>query len=264
MSSGEAVSPILRQNLAMIINLLRKWLQKYGYTLVGKDNIPADILQDEQFLKYYKAVRPCTMTSVERLYSLLLALRYISANNISGDFVECGVWKGGSSMLMALHLREITNQDTKIFMYDTFAGMPPPGKFDTDASGKQASDLLETAEKTQDIWAISTLDEVEQNLRSTGLPASQIKYVVGKVEDTIPQTMPEKISLLRLDTDWYESTQHELQHLYPRLVNGGVLIIDDYGFWKGSRKAVDEYFASLGILPLLQRIDDTGRMFVKA
>jgi hypothetical protein len=86
---------------------------------------------------------------------------------------------------------------------------------------------------------------------------------VGKVEDTIPADIPEKIALLRLDTDWYESTKHELIHLFPRLQKGGVLIIDDYGFWKGARKAVDEYFAENNIQILLNRIDDTGRMAIK-
>jgi hypothetical protein len=84
--------------------------------------------------------------------------------------------------------------------------------------------------------------------------------IAGKVEETLPEHAPESIALLRLDTDWYESTRHELEHLFPRVVAGGVLLLDDYGHWKGSRKAVDEYFAAQGITMLLNRVDYTGRL----
>ncbi len=82
--------------------------------------------------------------------------------------------------------------------------------------------------------------------------------------DTIPKNVPEKISILRLDTDWYESTKHELNNLFPRLVSGGILIIDDYGHFQGSKKAVDEYFEENKISSFLFRIDYTGRLFVKS
>jgi O-methyltransferase len=83
------------------------------------------------------------------------------------------------------------------------------------------------------------------------------------VEDTIPASVPEQIALLRLDTDWYESTKCELEILFPRLVKGGVIIIDDYGCWQGARKAVDEYFNKNNIAILLNRMDDTGRIGIK-
>jgi hypothetical protein len=98
---------------------------------------------------------------------------------------------------------------------------------------------------------------------STAYPGSHIHYVKGRVEDTIPKHAPQAIALLRLDTDWYESTRHELEHLFPRLVRGGVLILDDYGHWKGAKEAVDEYFAKLGRSPLLQRLDYSGRLAIK-
>jgi O-methyltransferase len=92
---------------------------------------------------------------------------------------------------------------------------------------------------------------------------SHVRLVKGKVEDTVPKNAPEKIALLRLDTDWYESTRRELVHLFPRLVPGGVLIIDDYGHWQGARKAVDEYIAGNQVKILLNRVDYTGRIGVK-
>ena len=98
---------------------------------------------------------------------------------------------------------------------------------------------------------------------STGYDIARTHFVAGDVEQTIPGVVPEQISLLRLDTDWYESTRHELKHLYPRLIRGGVLIIDDYGHWKGARQAVDEYLAETGAKLLLNRIDYTGRAAVK-
>jgi O-methyltransferase len=105
------------------------------------------------------------------------------------------------------------------------------------------------------------LAEVQAAMRSTGYPEHQIGYVSGRVEETIPESAPSEIALLRLDTDWYGSTRHELEHLYPRLVSGGVLIVDDYGHYAGARQAVDEYFAGRPIL--LARVDYTGRMAVK-
>ena len=96
-----------------------------------------------------------------------------------------------------------------------------------------------------------------------GYPAERIHFVQGKVEETIPRVLPERIALLRLDTDWYESTRHELIHLYPKLCAGGVLVLDDYGHWQGSRKAVDEWMAQTGTRMLLNRVDYTGRIAVK-
>jgi hypothetical protein len=98
---------------------------------------------------------------------------------------------------------------------------------------------------------------------STGYPADRLHLVQGKVEDTLPGAAPARIALLRLDTDWYESTRHELVHLYPRLVPNGVLIIDDYGDWVGAKEAVDEYFAAQPFQPFLSRMDHTGRLAIK-
>lgn len=110
---------------------------------------------------------------------------------------------------------------------------------------------------------LSPLDETKQNVFSAGYPKDKIHFIKGKVEDTIPENMPKQIALLRLDTDWYESTKHELTHLFLLLQPNGVLIIDDYGHWKGARKAVDEYIPDKNIRILLNRIDYTGRIAIK-
>ena len=112
-------------------------------------------------------------------------------------------------------------------------------------------------------WSFSPIEETRRNVLSTGYSPDRVHFVKGPVEQTIPANAPETIALLRLDTDFYESTRHELIHLFPRLVPGGVLIIDDYGHWEGARQAVDEYFKENKIRMLLNRVDYTGRIGVK-
>lgn len=206
-----------------------------------------------------------TMTSVERLYALYKAVRYITQARIAGDFVECGVWRGGSVMMMAESLRLEGETSRQLYLYDTFEGMPPPSEYDTDVWGASAANLLASSPRTEDskLWAVAPIDVVKENLLSTNYPPDRFNLVSGRVENTLPAIIPDKIALLRLDTDWYESTLHELIHLYPRLEPGGVIIVDDYGHWRGARRAVDEYFGIAGPKILLNRIDYTGRIGVK-
>jgi O-methyltransferase len=143
--------------------------------------------------------------------------------------------------------------------------MPAPGDRDVrNDTGEHAADILATRGREDNVfWARAPLELVQQNIGSTAYPSALVAYHKGKVEDTLPDLAPERVALLRLDTDWYESTRHELVHLYPRLASGGVLIIDDYGFWRGARQATDEYFRESGAKILLNRIDATGRIGVK-
>ena len=104
---------------------------------------------------------------------------------------------------------------------------------------------------------------VRKLLTGAGYPESRLHFVRGAVEQTLPARAPEQVAILRLDTDWYESTRHELVHLFPRLTVGGVLIVDDYGHWEGARKAVDEYFGAEHAPLLLTRVDYTGRVAIK-
>ena len=220
---------------------------------------------DPGFHEPYGRCAPFTMTSVERMYALWQAVRHVRRAAIMGDYVECGVWRGGSSMLAALTLAEEGDTSTRLWLYDTFEGMSKPTErdraFDSDTSVAEHWDRI--ASDGGAILARASLAEVRANMTATGIDPRRIVYVVGKVEETLPREVPDRISLLRLDTDWYESTRHELEHLYPRLSPGGVLIIDDYGHWAGAREAVDEFFAGVPQAPLLSRIDYTGRLAVK-
>jgi O-methyltransferase len=214
--------------------------------------------------KIIEKVTPYTMTSPERLASLCQAISYICRNGIQGDVVECGVWKGGSMMAAALALIHFGSTERSLFLFDTFDGMSEPTDADILASTKEnAFSLLKDSEKKDAVWAFSPIEEVSTNLQSLGYPRDKIVLIKGKVEDTIPYSFPHQIALLRLDTDWYESTKHELKHLYPLLITRGPLIIDDYGHWEGARRAVDEYIETERLPLLLNRIDYTGRIAIK-
>ena len=170
-------------------------------------------------------------------------------------------------MMIARILKERNVKNRDIYLYDTFEGMSAPSSDDIDYSGNDAKKLLKDEIENKvnaPIWCYATEEDVLANISATKISLEQVHLIKGKVEDTIPHRSPKSnISLLRLDTDWYASTKHELIHLYPVLSAKGVLIIDDYGHWQGCRKAVDEYFSESGNRKLLHRIDYTGRILIK-
>ncbi|MCA9052367.1 MAG: class I SAM-dependent methyltransferase [Planctomycetaceae bacterium] len=201
------------------------------------------------------------MTSIERISAVCDAVEYVIRNRIPGDVVECGVWRGGASMAAAKTCLRLGEVCRSLWLYDTFAGMSEPGACEDEQTHAKWRRLNQS---DRNEWCCASLDDVKQNLMATGYPLDHMRFVVGKVEDTLPGCMPSQIAVLRLDTDWHDSTAWELKHLYPLLSPGGVLIIDDYGHWAGSRKAVDDYFRTHGLSPLLCRTDYTGRMCIKA
>lgn len=242
-------------------------LGRLGYDLVRRDVskvFPVEATQRDR--EILGLVQEYTMTTPERIWALLSAVKYVAANDIPGALVECGVWRGGSAMAMAYALQDCKQAGRALWLFDTFEGMTEPSTADVElATGRSAAALMKASKKEgkRNVWCDSPLEEVTNNIRKTGFPIERVHLVKGDVLQTLRTRVPEQISLLRLDTDWYESTRMELEVLYPRLQRGGICIVDDYGYWGGSKKAVDEYFASNGIHVLLHRIDDTGRMFVK-
>jgi hypothetical protein len=219
---------------------------------------------DDATLATIRAVRPYTLTSPERVNALCQAVRYLVDANIDGSIVECGVWRGGSVMAVARTLLESGGAAREIWLYDTFSGMTQPGPRDRFFTGRTAADLLsrEDPHGLSVPWCRAGVDEVREALSQIAYPAELFRFVEGPVEETLPHHMPERISLLRLDTDWYESTRHELIHLFPLLEPGGVLLIDDYGAWEGARYAVDEFMKDRNLHFMLSRIDASGRMAI--
>jgi O-methyltransferase len=204
-----------------------------------------------------------TMVSQERLFTTLMACKHACEAGLEGDFVECGVWRGGNAMVAADVFRR-AHQPRHCWLFDTFAGMTEPTEADTRRNGEGARETYLSKQRSDhNEWCYASLEDVQESFRLAGL-TQNVHCVKGDVLQTLadPQNLPAKISVLRLDTDWYESTKVELETLYPRLVPGGILIIDDYGHWQGAKKAVDEYFAGVP-RPFLQYTDATGRVGVK-
>ena len=245
------------------MSVIKNRLQRTGIKIVEGMYALPDV--DPAAADTIRRVEPYTMTSPERVFGLIQALRYVVSAGIPGAVVECGVWRGGSMMASALTLIDRGNADRELFLFDTYEGMSSPTEADRDWRGGGAIKTFERTRRGADSssWCYASLEDVRANLGRTEYDPRLVHFVKGKVEDTIPDQAPDQIAVLRLDTDWYESTRHELTHLYPRLSRGGVLIIDDYGHWEGARRATDEFLSSSGTHLLLNRLDYTGRIAVK-
>lgn len=226
-----------------LTNVLKNTLGKIGY-VIHRKSVITKLRGGEDFVAVYDKCSSHTYMREGRSLGLYKAVEYLAANHIEGDVVECGVWRGGQCMVAASALLKSEGAKRTLWLYDTFAGMSEPTELDFKIrTGELATARWPKSQQgTNDQWLNASVEEVRKNMQSTGYPEDKIVYVKGKVEDTIPANMPQKIALLRLDTDWYESTAHELKHLFPLLAKGGILIIDDYYYWAGSQKAVDEYF----------------------
>lgn len=237
-------------------------LSKRGLSL--EREFSADLSSEK--IDTIRAVRPYTMTTVARIEAVCAATEYIIKNDIPGAFVESGVWMGGSSMAAALTLVKLGVSDRDLYLYDTFEGIPAPGEHDRlighDRSVSEWWDE-ENSKPGAAPFLEAPVEIVRENMARTGYDLDRVQLIAGLVEETIPATAPEQIAFLRLDTDWYSSTKVEMDELFPRLSPGGVLIVDDYGFTAGSRKAVDEFLATYDRPVFLHRIDAAGRLAIK-
>lgn len=243
--------------------LVAGWRWRIGWLL----GTPIPPEYDRDLADTIRRVRRHTMTTAPRIAALCDSVEHLVDAGVEGSFVECGVWRGGSMMAVAFTLLRLDAADRDLYLFDTFAGMPEPGEADVDSpyDGYSIHTRSRRARRGGGSrWNRVSAEAVRRRLEGTGYPRERIHLVAGMVEDSLPAHAPERIALLRIDTDWYESTRHELVHLYPRLARGGVLIVDDYGHYQGARRAVDEYFDETGERPLLHRIDYTGRIAVKA
>lgn len=198
-------------------------------------------IQSDQFWRLYDICSKYSMLHVTGFYNLYQSVNYIIDNDIAGDFIECGCFLGGASIFM-WHTSMLRGAPRTIRLFDTFAGFSPDEE-DEFLGMKQPGSALPDFEAA----VVANITEAEANV-------SDFIFTRGKVEDTLVGFRPDAISILRLDTDFYTSTKVELETLYPALSPGGVLIVDDYGVYKGSRQATDEFLAATRPAPLLNRI----------
>lgn len=246
--------------------LIRIPLHKLGYDIINLKvkrpypEFPLDF--SDQDIEDFKYVFESTMAPPERIFTLTRAIEHVKKHQVPGDFVECGVWRGGCSMHMARVLKRMEDTERRVYLFDLFDIAWP----DMTREDKNLGEFMWTYRDLglKDLEELSITEEmVRQNMLDTGISPDQVRLVRGKVEDTLPDQAPEQIAILRLDTDLYVSTKHELETLYPRLSEGGILIIDDYGVWTGSKQATDEFIAENNLALPLFRIDTCARMAIK-
>jgi len=238
-------------------------------TNIGTVNAPnryPELSQEELLFCERVFQRSLTMTSLESLKTLALCCKYVDKAGIEGAFVEAGVWRGGS----ALVAKYVLAKDRRILLYDTFNGMTEPGEKDfrlgesTNENSLNKWNSLRT--ETGNGWVAASLDEVKRNFGLFKLLDNQVEFIVGDVQVTLlrEENLPDRIAILRLDTDFYSSTLFELETFWPKVANGGVVILDDYGHWEGAKSAADEFFSSNVINALMVPIaGGGGRLIVK-
>ena len=257
--------------------MLKKLLKKIIHKLLLFFNLEISRIKspyhqdmNEEFIKIYEECERFTYTPMERMFVLYKLVKHIIINKIPGDIVECGVWQGGSCMLIAKTLMLHGDIDRKIYLYDTFEGYNEPTTKDIEIiSGKPVKEVLQSKKNFVEdknnflTWCYAPLDLVKNNLLSTKYPEDKLILVKGKVEETIPKIIPDNIALMRLDTNWYESTKHELTHLYPIIVKHGVICLNDYGHYQGAQDAYKEYWKENNIESCLIRTDYSNRVAIK-
>lgn len=251
-----------------IKTIVENLFSKLGYVINKKgmeaSRLPIELEPDEVNLILNILKEKVSMASIERLSATLLAAKYISVNNISGAYIECGVWRGGNSII-ASYVFEKYNDQRKCYLFDTYSGMTKPTQDDYSIATMVAASekYNENIGDGVNNWCLASLEDVKSNFRKYSISTRNIEFIKGDVMNTIDSHPIDNIAFLRLDTDWYESTKKELESFYSKINRGGVLMIDDYGHWAGSKKAVDEFFDKLGYRPLMHTIDYTGRTVLK-
>lgn len=256
----------------IIYKITKSILKKFNFKIIKIEKQNLSYLYPEYSKKELKIITNAklyTMTSYQNLNFLIRSFQHVINNNLEGDFVECGVWQGGNVILLKNLMTEYKIMRKQIYAYDTFEGMTKPTAIDKDIRFKQekASDLMKKNLKslnTHNIHCYYPIDKVRKNILNNCKDIKNIKLIKGDVLKTllVKDNIPNKISILRLDTDWYKSTKIELEILFPKLVKNGVLIIDDYGDFLGCKKAVDEYFKNKKFN--IFKIDSGARMLIKS
>ena len=233
--------------------------------------------EHEHFLivdsKVNKYVLPNTMLNFERLKNIIECLDYLNIRSIAGDYVECGVWKGGSVALASLYLDHKKVSGRSIHLFDAFGDICEPN-FAIDGARaikevggiERAQGRLQASGMYQNLGIEnSSVTEVRNLFNKINYQGASVHFHVGWFQDTTPSVRGkiDAISLLRLDGDWYESTKVCLENLYELVTVGGIIIVDDYGAYEGCKKAVDEFLFSQGLSPYINKIDEDAIFWVK-
>jgi len=240
-------------------NVMRQVVDRFGYSIsrnlpketIGtttgsrRAGLVADWDVPETFIVAFDGLEGICSSTWQGYFSIWQSVKYIQENEIPGAIVECGVELGAGLVTIGNALENFDSINRSVLGFDTFSGMSKPTKNDFMSDRMPAEKVMSQYPMRNGVrdFCYGSLEEVDAAIRlRTDYPRDNFHLVQGLVEETIPSFAPPQIALLRLDTDWYESTKHELEHLYPLLSPGGVLMIDDYGIWQGARKATDEYF----------------------
>ncbi len=255
--------------------VVKNLLDKIGYKIVRNSSdckkekpLPHDL--DSDFVQLFSGNSQLICSGYnDKIYTTYKGTEYLVKNNIEGDFVECGVFQGRMVNMMLLALLKFGDDSRDVYLYDTFTGMTEPCVHDVKEHRglTYEKNIKRQKARRKDGYnqrCYCSLDQVKKNVLATGYPENKIHFIKGDILETVPNQNHEKIAFLRLDTDFYESTKHELNYLYPLLVNKGFFSQDDYGSWQGARKAVDEYFEGSVSFPCLFRVNNSERSFVKS
>ena len=254
----------------LIISLLRVFSIEIRRTRTNSDHLMIELVKPAEIpaaiwdviIRIYTS--QLTMVSLERLIATANSAIYVCKNNLPGAFVECGVWRGGNAIL-ATKIFEFYGKENNVYLYDTFDGMVPPTTEDFSPIIGSAEEIFAAKEADGEKWCFATVDDVVQNFDQFTAPLSNVVIIKGDVLETLSLSVnvPNQIAILRLDTDWYESTRYEMQILFPRVISQGIIMFDDYGFWGGHQKAINEYFVDKGLNPHMSYVDESCRLIVK-
>ena len=231
-------------------NDLRSRARNFVKRTLGREVPPKRDAQTKRMLGRDWPQLAHTMIGWKRLDNLRMCLEDTLAKGVPGDFIETGVWRGGATILMRGVLKAYSVSDRRVFVADSFAGLPPPdpAKYPAD-KGSMHHEVTQLA---------ISVEEVRRNFERYGLLDNQVCFLKGWFKDTLPTAPIQRLAVARLDGDMYESTMDALVALYPKLSVGGYLILDDYQSVAGCRMAAEDYRTAHGIKDAIERIDEDG------
>jgi O-methyltransferase len=248
----EAARPAY-EPVALYLDLLKRTLTRYTFedeTIVPETREHTSLDHDRRLDGRDWPVHAETMVGMVRLDNLQTLLETVLAEEVPGDVIETGVWRGGASIFMRGVLAAHGDRTRTVWLADSFQGLPPP---DEEHYPADRGDQLFTI----DFLAVS-LEQVKANFERYGLLDDNVRFLPGWFRDTLPDAPVDQLALIRLDGDMYESTMVALDSLYPKLSPGGFVVVDDYGAIPGCKLAVDDFRAAHGIEAALEQIDWTG------